>query len=176
MICPNYSDPQYLIFSTDVPALLYYSHFTSIFVSLFLGLFVVFKNRDFLEARLLFLISLFFSSWGFINLITWTNNGSDLIIFVWNFFGLFFSLICITSFYFTFVFINKSYPGATINFILMLLLLPVIIFLPTNFNIESFNLELCGVTEEGFYYTSYYWRCSCSSCYYFGINLFKIFV
>lgn len=170
MICPNYSDPQYLIFSTDVPALLYYSHFTSIFVSLFLGLFVVFKNRDFLEARLLFLISLFFSSWGFINLITWTNNGSDLIIFVWNFFGLFFSLICITSFYFTFVFINKRYPGATINFILMLLLLPVIIFLPTNFNIESFNLELCGVTEEGFYYTSYYYALG------FLIFLFNLFI
>jgi len=157
MICPSYADPTYLIFSTDVPALLYYSHFTAIVISLFLGTFVFLKNRRSLEAKLLFAIAVFFSLWTFFSLITWTNNNSDLIIFVWNFFGILFALICATSLYFTYVFVNKRNLDSIVKIVLAILLLPLVIFLPTVLNIESFNLELCGVTREGVYYTNYYY-------------------
>lgn len=157
MICPSYPDPEYFLFSTDVPVLLYYSHFTAVVISLFLGTFVLLKNKRSLEAKLLFAIATFFSIWAFINLITWTNNNSDLIIFVWNFFGILFALICATSLYFTYVFVNKRDIDLTVKIVLAILILPLIILLPTVLNIESFNLGLCGVTKEGLYYTNYYY-------------------
>ncbi|MFZ2154262.1 MAG: ATP-binding protein [Candidatus Moraniibacteriota bacterium] len=157
MICPSYPDPKYLIFSTDVPALLYYSHFTAIGVSMLIGLFVFLKNRQSLEAKLLFLISTFFSLWAFINLIVWTNNKSDLITFVWSFFGLLFSFICALSLYFTYVFVHKSDFSNVGKIILSVLLLPLIVLLPLRYNIEIFDLALCGVSGEGFYYTNYYY-------------------
>lgn len=156
MICPSYTDPKYLIFSTDVPALLYYSHFTAIGISLLLGLFVFLKNRQSLEAKILFLISIFFSFWAFINLITWTNNESDFIIFVWSFFGLFFSLICVFSFYFTYVFVNKKDLSIKIKILLAFLILPIILLLPTEYFLVKFHTSLCGV-EENFYYPAYYY-------------------
>ncbi|MDX9913164.1 MAG: ATP-binding protein [Candidatus Moranbacteria bacterium] len=156
MICPSYSDPIYFLFSTDVPALLYYSHFTAIGISLLLGFFVFLKNRQSLEAKILFLISICFSFWAFINLITWTNNESSLIMFVWSFFGLFFSLICILSFYFAYVFVNKKDLPMKIKILLALMFFPIILFLPTRYALMKFHTSLCGV-EEGFYYTNYYY-------------------
>lgn len=156
MICPSYPDPKYFLFSTEVPSMLYYSHFTAIGVSLLIGLFVFLKNRQSLEARILFLISIFFSCWAFINLITWTNNESDLIIFVWSFFGLFFSLICVFSFYFTYVFVNKRDLSIKIKILLAFLILPIVLLLSTKYSLVKFHTSLCGV-EESFYYPSYYY-------------------
>ena len=158
MICPNYPDPQYLIFSTDVPALLYYSHFPAIIISLLLGFFVYYKNKHSLASKVLLFISIVFSLWVFINLITWTNNISELIMFVWSFFGILYSLICILSVYFVYVFIDQKDISLKIKSILFFLFLPVVIFAPTAYNINLFELSvICGVSDEGFYYTNYYY-------------------
>jgi signal transduction histidine kinase len=158
MICPSYPDPQYLIFSADVPALLYYSHFLAIILSLLIGFLVYFKNKYSLISKILLLISIIFSLWAFINLITWTNNKSDSIMLAWSFFGILYSLLCILSVYFVYVFIDKKDISFKTKTIMGALLLPVIFFIPTSYNINIFNLsEFCGITNEGFYYTNYYY-------------------
>ncbi|NTW27132.1 MAG: hypothetical protein HGA36_02310 [Candidatus Moranbacteria bacterium] len=157
MICPSFADPKFLIIATDVPALLYYSHIPAIIISLLIGFFVFLKDRSSLAGRLLLFISLSFSLWTFFSLITWTNNNSELIMLVWSFFGALYVLLCILSLYFVYVFIDKRDVSFKIKIILGLIFLPAIILVSTAFNIFNFNLTLCGVTNEGVYYTNYYY-------------------
>jgi signal transduction histidine kinase len=157
MICPDYSQASFFIFAEGVPDLLYYSHLSAILISIFVGSFVFMKDRSNFASRVLFLLSLCFSFWTFINLIVWTNNSSGLIMFVWSFFGILYALICVLSLYFIYAFIDKKGPSFLVKLVLGLLFLPIVIFAPTDAHLTLFNVPLCGVTEEGFIYTNYYY-------------------
>ena len=157
MICPTYSSPSFLIFSDQVPPLLYYSHIPAIVLSLIIGLFIFLKDRKNLLNKLLFGISISFSLWAFINLITWTNNSSDLIIFVWCFFGILYSLVYILSLYFVYVYIDKKDITFIKKIVLGILFLPVVIFTPTYLNLREFDIQICGIFTEGKIFTTYYY-------------------
>jgi signal transduction histidine kinase len=157
MICPDYSQASFFIFAEGVPDLLYYSHIPAILISIFIGTFVFLKDRNNIASRVLFLLSISFSLWTFINLISWTNNASDSIMFVWSFFGILYALICVLSLYFIYAFIDKKGPSILVRWILGLLFIPIIIFAPTDAHLKLFNVPLCGVTDEGLIYTNYYY-------------------
>jgi len=144
MICPSFADPKYLIWAENVPPLLYYSHLTSLIVSLFLGIFVYFKSHKSLLGKILLFISISFFIWVFLSLITWTNNNSNIIIFVWSFFGILYGLLYILSIYFVHVFVEGKDITFSKKSILFALMLPLIIATPTYLNLRGFNLDLCG--------------------------------
>lgn len=157
MLCPEYANPQYFIFSNQVPPLLYYSHLPAIITSLLIGFFVFLKNPKLLLSKLLLGLSISFSLWAIASLITWTNNSSDIIIFVWSLFGIFSSLIYFFSLYFVYVFINQKDITLRGKILLGLTILPVIIFTPTKHNLNEFNLGVCGIFTEGKYFTNYFY-------------------
>jgi signal transduction histidine kinase len=157
MICYLFPEPTYLFFSSDVPALLYYAHIPAMIIALLVGLFVYLKGRKLLLNRLLFAISIFFSIWTIINLITWTNIHSDFILFAWSFFGLIFGLISIFSIYFVYVFLEKKDVSVHLKIIFLALLSPVLLLAPTNFNLSGFDLTNCDAFKfEGLTFQSYY--------------------
>lgn len=157
MICPGIDVPQWIFFSEQVPPLLYYSHIPSILVSLLLGFFIFFKTKKTLASKLLLGISLSFFLWAILSLIVWTSNRSDVIIFSWSFFGVLCTLISILSFYFAYVFlVGKDMPlWGKVS--MGVLLLPVILLTPTSQNLSVFDSFLCGINDEGFYFTNYYY-------------------
>lgn len=157
MICPFYLDPQFLIISDKVPSLLYYSHIPAIVISLLLGFFVYFKNKHSLLSKILLSISIVFSLWVFLNLIPWTANDSQIISFVFPFFSILYAILCILCLYFVYVFINKQDISFKIKTIVGALLLPVIILAPTSFSYFKFDLVLCGIVDEVFYFSTYYY-------------------
>ena len=125
-------------------SLLYYSHLPSIIVSLLLGYFVI-KNRKNLSNKLLFALSLVFSIWCILDLITWVSIDSRLILYTWSIMGIFDGLIFILSFYLIYVFIYEKDLSLVKKMLLGLLLLPVIIMTPTNYNLGGFLLSDCKV-------------------------------
>jgi len=147
----------FLFFSTDVPPLLYYSHLPALIVSLLIGIFVFIKSRNSLEGKLLLAMSLVFSVWTLVNLITWTNNNSDIIFFAWSFFGILFTLLSIFCFYLFVVYISKKDLTFQQKVVICLTLLPIVIFTPTNFNLFEFNLSVCGIWEGGPFFNFYYY-------------------
>ncbi len=157
MICPSYADPSFLIFSDQVPALLYYSHMPAIVVALFIGFFVFLKNNHLLLSKLLISISITFSVWVFLDLIVWTNNNSELIMFVWSFFGILYAILSILCLYFVLVFVDKRDITFRMKLFFGALFIPVAIFASTAKNINDFMLTLCGVVNEGIYYGNYYY-------------------
>ena len=93
MICPSYPTPFLFIFSNQVPPLLYYSHIPIILISIIVSLFVLVKDNRSLLSKALATPLILFSLWLILDLITWTSNSSDNIMFVWSFFGILFVLI-----------------------------------------------------------------------------------
>lgn len=153
MFCDVSWHPIYLIFTSEAPQLLYYSHIPVSFISLFIGFFV-YKNNKSLISRILLVISLLFALWSFLNLIVWVNDVSLVMTFVWSFFGIITALMFLASVYFTEVYITKKDVGIWTKIVWLLLLLPLIIFIRKA--APEFDLVNCEVVENA-YYTYYYY-------------------
>lgn len=157
MICHWFEEPAFFFFAQDLPALLYYSHIPTMIIALLVGFFVFFNDPKQHANRLLLLIALCFSAWTLINLTTWTNIHSDVIIFVWSLYGIFQALISILSVYFIHTFLTKNDVSLKIKSIFLILLAPVFFFAPSDLNINGFNIERCDAFDhEGLLYISYY--------------------
>jgi signal transduction histidine kinase len=156
MICNFFPEPSYFFF-TDLPGLLYYSHIPTTILALLFGLFVYFSNRFSLLNKLLLLISLSFSLWTFSSLISWTNIHSDFILFIWPLFSVTSSFISIFSIYFIYVFLEKKDASPVVKSVFLALLLPVLIFAPSNLNLTGFDITNCdGFGFEGFLFKLYF--------------------
>jgi signal transduction histidine kinase len=157
MICPYFDFPAYLFFVSDVPHLLYYSHIPAVIISLFVGIFVFLNGKKFLLNQLLLGISIFFSLWVMISLITWTNINSDSILFVWSLLGLIFGFIAILSIYFIYVFLNKKDISYPIKIIFLILLAPIFLLSATRYNLGGFDLTECDAFMfENIFFQTYY--------------------
>jgi len=155
IFCSDIPDPQFLFFSDSVPGLLYYSHIPAVIVSLLIGIFVFSRARNLLST-LLFSISISFSLWSLLSLVVWTNNSVNLIQIVWPAFGVLYSLLYALCLYFVYVYIDKKDISFYTKLIISALLLPVILFASSKWNLQYFDIPNCEV-HEGSYFTSYYY-------------------
>jgi signal transduction histidine kinase len=158
MICPTYNEPVLLVFSTDAPDLLYYSHIPTIIIALLIGSYVFIKNRKSMAALALFSISLLFSIWTVFNLIVWTSINSDLIMFVSSLFHVVYVCIYVMSLYFVYEFFEIRKNISVRRFITtssFILLFPVVLLAPSIFNINQFDLMRCAVTSLNPHYENY---------------------
>jgi len=147
MFCTDIPDPKYLIFSDSVPSLLYYSHIPTAAIALALAFFIFLKNKKEIASILLFIIASLFSVWSFLDLILWTNNNSTLIIFSWLLIRIVEVLIPIFVLYFSYWLIKKKDPPFFIKSFFLVLVIPVLIFIPTTFHFQTFDLSLCEPIE-----------------------------
>ncbi len=151
----NSIDPSFLLFSSNVPPLVYYSHFFAIAIALIIGLFVLFKDRKSLSNRILFFVTLIFSLWVFLDSVFWASNRSDVIMFVWSLTILFEPLVHAGSLYLMYVIINKNDMPFKTKLVIGTLYLPLIIFVPTSYILSSFDLSICLAKETLFSYYTY---------------------
>ncbi len=147
MLCTDIPAPIFLIFSSDAPHLLYYSHIPTALISLFLWLFVFYRNNRSLEAKLLLLVSFLFSLWSFCDLILWTNIDSRLIMFVWSLINLLEILISFATAYFAHSLIEKRDVSFNVKLIAGALLAIFLVFVPTSHNIEYFDIANCEARQ-----------------------------
>lgn len=154
----EWSSSKLLIISENVfSPLIYYSHLLPILVSLFLGIFLLIKNIESLASRILGLTLITFSVWTFFDLILWANEKDYLIVFFWSMLILFEPIIYAGLLYFLIVFVTGKDLESKSKLIMGLLLLPTIIFTPTNLAITAFDLTNCNreVLEGSLVYYGY---------------------
>lgn len=147
LLCP-WEQSHYLIFSDVVPQLFYYSHLPAVLVAIFLGILIYIKSKNRLDAVIINLIFLLFSLWAFLDIVIWANNRSDIIMFLWTAVIFIEPLIYVFSFYLFYSFLYNKLPSFKINFLVVLVLLPFILSLPTNLTLTSFNLSDCVANEH----------------------------
>jgi len=143
MLCYLFPQPSYFIFSPDVPALLYYAHIPTVLICFLFSFYIFWNNRHSLLNRLLLVISILFVLWTITNLIAWTNTSSNLIMFVWSFFGTMQGLIAMSYVYLTYVFLEKRDVSLRVKAIFFGLLTPTILLASTRFNLAGFDITTC---------------------------------
>jgi signal transduction histidine kinase len=175
MICPYILDTKYIFFTPETSTLVYYSHVTS-FVVAFIILILLFLSNTKSSSTIYFkyLLSIF-SIWVIFNLVLWTNNESSLIFFLWSFFGILTIFLSIFCYWLFKTFVLKEIISLKDKIIALIFLIPVIFFMPTKYNLNVFDIDICGIAgnaDEGnlpFYFFSI-------AFVYFFVIFYKFFI
>jgi signal transduction histidine kinase len=154
LICSD-SVPSFLGFFdfSIAPPLLFYAYIPVVFLALLLGFFILIKSKDKLVARSLFLISILFSIWVSLAIITWIAVYSNTVQFSWDILSVIEILIYISFIYFVYVFVNKKDLRLRSKTLLLIAILPVLFNL--FFQKESFNLLNCESIFNPIWYYIY---------------------
>lgn len=147
--CP-WEPAQYLIFSSNVPPLLFYSHLTAVLAATIFCLALIPRAKESLAIRLFVVMVLFFIAWTLIDLPLWAMNQPDISLFLWSVQVLVEICVYVLAFYFAHTFVFKKDLSPLLKIGLLALLLPILLFLPTNFLFPGVDASTCVVTESSF--------------------------
>ncbi|MDD5639848.1 MAG: ATP-binding protein [Candidatus Pacebacteria bacterium] len=158
MFCTDVPAPFLLIFSKTVPQLLYFSHIPTALIALILGFFVFSKTKNSknrFAGQLFLFVAILFTIWSILDVILWTNIDSDRVAFVWSIINFTALLVSSCTLYFSYVFLENKDVPFIFKFLFGFLLATYAIFIPTNINLDIFNLSNCEF-EEGLLVNYYY--------------------
>jgi signal transduction histidine kinase len=135
---------KFFVFSENVfGTLIYYSHFLALILSLSIGVFILLRDRKSLINQLLFWITFTFSLWALFDMFLWANEKPGPQMFIWSAIIFVETLIYVLCLYFIDVFINKKDISFRKKLGIFLPLTPILIFLPTQFVLQGFDLTNC---------------------------------
>jgi len=150
MFCTDVLAPYFLIFSNTTPHLLYYSHLPAMLVSLFFGLFVFLKNKNSINARFLFYISVVFFFWSFADIVTWVNVDSRIVMLSWSLMNILEPMLYLLVLFFSYSFVERDKNFFDLSKLAgLLLLIPVGVLVSSKFNIKYFDISKCEAVQGG---------------------------
>lgn len=154
LTCSDIS-PLFLLFSPNVPPLIYYSYGIALISSLFLGIFIFAKNRKSLPNQLLFFMLVSFASWVFASWVFWATNRSDVIMFSWSITLLVEPMVYAAALCLLYVLTSKKDLTSLYRVSIFILFLPLFFLLHTPFALKNFDIGTCLATEGplALYYT-----------------------
>jgi signal transduction histidine kinase len=132
-------------------SLVYYSHFMSIGFALIFGSYIFFKNKSALINKVFFAFTIIFSLWLIDDFIQWIGVDSGVLMFNWAIVLIFDVLFYILCLYFVYLFVDKKDISFSKKVIFGLILLPIILWTPTNLYLPKFDDVLCVPVENKFY-------------------------
>lgn len=133
-----------------------YSHIPSAVVALIVSSYILYKTRT-LAGRILFALAVVFSLWVGLDLSIWLWYGqASPLMAAWSVLGLLTDVMFILVFYFVYVLVfEKNMPGWMFAG-WSILLIPVLFFTSTNFNLIGYDIRDC-VAVENTMFTNYYY-------------------
>ncbi|MCE9585332.1 GAF domain-containing sensor histidine kinase [Candidatus Nomurabacteria bacterium] len=139
----NIPSPHFLLFSPNVPAIVYYSHLPILVISLLLGIFIYMNGKKNLANNVLLFTLSAFACWLGLDSVIWASNRPDIIMFSWSALLLFEPAVFVGSLYLIYVMLNKNDLPNKFKIILFSAFLPLILLLPTIFNLIGFDMSTC---------------------------------
>lgn len=146
MYCP-WEPATFFFISSNVPLLINYSHFIAIFAAMSVGFIIFINNPRQLFTRLLLLFSFLFSFWALLDVSLWATNDPAFVMFAWALQVLIEPITYAIAFYLFYLFVHGHLPRLWINAIIFVMLMPLVLLLPTTFNLESILLSTCESIE-----------------------------
>jgi signal transduction histidine kinase len=146
LLCP-WEQAQYLVYSSNIPTLFFYSHIPAVLIALLLGIIILRKGHQSPVSIFLFIITLLFSLWCVIDLVLWATNRPDMVMFYWSLQVLLEPLIYAASVYFAYLFITGKDIAFYGKLIMFVMLLPCTIFLSSNLTLIGVDLADCNAFE-----------------------------
>ncbi len=146
LTCP-WEAAKYFIFSSNVPTLLYYSHFVAIFAAIIFAMALFGQRKENLSVKLFLSTIFLFTAWTVIDVLLWASNSPDLVLFYWSLQILLEILIYGMSFYFAYVFITKRDLPFSVKVAAIATMLPVVVLLPTSAFLPGIDVSYCNAVE-----------------------------
>jgi signal transduction histidine kinase len=146
---------QFLVFSPNVSLLVYYSHFSVIILSLFLGVFVIYKNPKDLLSKALFSMFMSFALWVFLDSVFWASNKANVIMFVWSLQILVEPLIYLSALYLIYTLAYKKDFSLGSKIVAFVLYAPIFLFSATSYSLSGFDTVSCLSIEGPLGYYAY---------------------
>ncbi len=146
ILCP-WEPATFFFISSNVPLLINYSHFIAIFSALTISLLVIFRDPRNHLSQLFLLFSTLFSVWALLNIHLWATNDPASVMFAWSLQVLIEPLTYAIAFFLFYIFLHQKFPAFYLQVIIATALLPLIIFLPTELNLEAVQLSTCESIE-----------------------------
>jgi len=144
--------PKYIFYASDIPHYIYYIFLPSIIVTFLLGLFIYLKDRKNISTRIFFVLTMIMVSWMISMLGNWAQNDSRLSAF-FDSFNVLVSVIPAVFIYFILnTFYRKGESAYLKNIFIFIPILPILILLPSKFNVESIELGWCETTSGKLYW------------------------
>lgn len=147
LLCP-WESAKYLVYSSNVPALLYYSHITAIVAALVVGLLVYYSNRKNLIGKVLLVLFFAFSVWSVIDIILWATNSPSISLFYWSLQIITEISIFLLSLYLVKVYVGEGKLSKGVIAILAIMLIPVLVIMPTKYGLAGITLKDCFAIES----------------------------
>jgi len=122
---------------------IYYSHLTPLFLSLLIGLFIIWKNPRQLVSRILFGTTMLFSAWVFFDLILWATDQPHNTIFFWSLLVLVEPFIYAGMLYFIYVLLTGKDISLARKILISLPLVPTVALAFTDFSLYGYILSNC---------------------------------
>ena len=147
-LCPWEAASYLGLYSSNVPSLLYYSHFPALIGALFLGIFIFFRTEKSPRTYALLGIAICFATWSIFDLFLWATNRPDVTMFLWSLQILLEVLVFIFAFLFVYSYQNKKGISPTVAAPIILSVLILAALIPTHFNLDGVNLIDCTAVEN----------------------------
>ena len=139
-----------LIFSDNVGPFIYYSHLAPLIASLILGTVVLLNNRRGLVNWALFMVTLAFAGYCYIDLILWASPSPEHVIFFWQTIVPIELLIYASSLYLVYLFANgqKDVPVSR-KIAIAAFFLPILLLLHTQYTVSGLSPDCDEGAIEG---------------------------
>ena len=147
LFCP-WEPAKYLVYSSNVPNLLYYSHIIAIVAALVIGFLVYFSNKKNLISKVLLSLFVTFSVWASIDIILWATNDPAISLFYWSLQIITEIFIFLLALYLVKVYVGEEKLPKKVILILTILLLPVLVIMPTKYGLSGITLKDCYAVES----------------------------
>lgn len=147
LLCP-WESAIYFVYSSNIPTLFFYSHVPAVLVALLVGFLVFYKSDKSKIGTSLLTVSILFSAWCVFDLILWSTNRPDVVLFFWSLQILFEPLIYLLCLYLVYLFITggRDLPFKWKLFGI-LLYSPIVLFLASPYNLIGVETSYCTAVE-----------------------------
>ena len=149
MFC-DFSAPYLFFFSSDAPALLYYSHVPTALAAVVFGIFVYLQNKKELSNRLLLLLTALFAVLNLLNLLAWVNIDSRIVTSSWLLSQIIYLAIPIFSLYLYHSFVHKGDIRGITKIVGGIVIVIFAITVSLGLTMSGFDLVNCELVETNF--------------------------
>ena len=142
-IC-EWDQASFLFFSDNIWGdFIYYSHLLPSLSALIVTVFIFINAPKNKAAQALLFTGLSFTTWSLMDLILWSSEKMDLIMFFWSSLIYFELFVYIGSLYFIYAYVSDKFPSFKAEVVIFLSFIPLFIFGHTSLNLLGFDFTNC---------------------------------
>lgn len=145
----EWGNSTFLIFSENVGNLIYYTHIFPLVISLFIGIFVFFNNTKDFKNRILFVMTVLFAVWAYLDLILWASPSQSDVMFFWSAIVPVEMLLYATTLLLVYLFTRPKKPKRSYYYIASFFILPTILLMHTPLNVIGLSPDCDEGAFEG---------------------------